>query len=278
MNIDKMSYDRSPSPASLNSLQIALVSMKERCQKQQKRIDALEKDNRLLNSGQNNSEVKKLRELNLSLREKNIQLNHELIEKNKECTEMKEELESVRVTKVRNARNAWTTSMDTQPLPEEDNPTMLMSLADDTESMSTDATKEQKLLNKAGTDMTSIKEAALNQRKSILNAIQTLKQRQEVSALNAESLISASLATAQKLSTISISSGEADGTTEKKCPMCEATFPEDATQDAFECHVVEHFSYEEADTLKHFDMVPDAWDGMHGIHGVLHDDRDSSSR
>merc|ERR1712061_209648 len=141
--------------------------MKERCQKQQKRIEALEKENKLLTKGQITPEVKNLRELNLSLREKNIQLNHELIEKNKECAEMKEELESVRVTKLRNARNAWTTSIDSQPLPEDDNapkPTsILSSLASDTESLN-GLPQEQKLLNKSSSNMNSIKETALHQR------------------------------------------------------------------------------------------------------------------
>ena len=37
----------------------------------------------------------------------------------------------------------------------------------------------------------------------------------------------------------------------KMCPMCEAAFPADVDAEAFECHVVEHFCFEEAETLKY---------------------------
>ena len=32
--------------------------------------------------------------------------------------------------------------------------------------------------------------------------------------------------------------------------MCEAEFPVDTEQDEFELHVVQHFSYDESETLK----------------------------
>ncbi|XP_059087308.1 uncharacterized protein LOC131883769 isoform X2 [Tigriopus californicus] len=37
----------------------------------------------------------------------------------------------------------------------------------------------------------------------------------------------------------------------KLCPMCEAAFPDDIDEEIFESHVVEHFCYEDADTLKY---------------------------
>ena len=56
--------------------------------------------------------------------------------------------------------------------------------------------------------------------------------------------------------------GEA-GAGARCCPMCEAVFPADSSQEEFEGHVVEHFSYEESDTLRHYDTVPDAyWPGI----------------
>ena len=40
----------------------------------------------------------------------------------------------------------------------------------------------------------------------------------------------------------------------------QVVFPEASTsQDQFESHVVEHFVYEEANTLSNFDTVPDAF-------------------
>ena len=43
----------------------------------------------------------------------------------------------------------------------------------------------------------------------------------------------------------------------------EIVFPADISRDEFESHVVEHFSYEESETLRNFDTVPDAfWPGI----------------
>ncbi len=45
----------------------------------------------------------------------------------------------------------------------------------------------------------------------------------------------------------------------KTCPMCEVSFPADSTsQEEFEAHVVDHFRYEEGETLKGFDLMHDA--------------------
>ena len=41
----------------------------------------------------------------------------------------------------------------------------------------------------------------------------------------------------------------------KTCPMCEAAFPSDVDEEAFESHVVEHFCFEEAETLKYVPMA-----------------------
>ena len=46
----------------------------------------------------------------------------------------------------------------------------------------------------------------------------------------------------------------------RRCPMCEATFSDDISQEDFEAHVVEHFNYEEGETLRHYDFVNDASD------------------
>ena len=38
---------------------------------------------------------------------------------------------------------------------------------------------------------------------------------------------------------------------DKLCPMCEAAFPQDVDEETFESHVVEHFCFEEAETIKY---------------------------
>ena len=45
--------------------------------------------------------------------------------------------------------------------------------------------------------------------------------------------------------------GIADCEPGKLCPMCEAAFPGDVDPEAFESHVVEHFCFEEAETIKY---------------------------
>ena len=86
---------RSVSPASINSLQIALFSMKDRCTKQQKRIDDLESENFMLSTSRADlyNELKKLHEANMKLREKNVSLSHELHLKSKDLSETREVLE-----------------------------------------------------------------------------------------------------------------------------------------------------------------------------------------
>ena len=67
----------SSGPVSLNTLRLALGSMKERCTRQSKRIEELEKENVTVRSSRNDlyAEVKRLHEANLKLREKNLALN-----------------------------------------------------------------------------------------------------------------------------------------------------------------------------------------------------------
>merc|ERR1719186_1129702 len=110
-----------------------------------------------------------------------------------------------------------------------------------------------KTLVDTGADtMTQIKQNLQIQQDQILSALKTLQQKKTLSDQRAESLISASLAAAVQ---------KADAG--RCCPMCEAVFPMETSQEEFEGHVVEHFSYEESDTLRNFDTVPDAfWPGI----------------
>jgi hypothetical protein len=42
---------------------------------------------------------------------------------------------------------------------------------------------------------------------------------------------------------------ELDAASGRLCPMCEAVFPNSTSNEDFELHVMEHFSFEESDTL-----------------------------
>ena len=68
------------SPASLNSMQLAIISLKDKCQKQQKRLDELEGDKMTLETSKESiyNEIKKLHESNVKLRDRNLQLSHDL--------------------------------------------------------------------------------------------------------------------------------------------------------------------------------------------------------
>ena len=72
------------SSSSITSLQTALVAMKERCQRLQKRVEVLERENILMTEVRTDlyNEVKRLHETNVKLREKNLQMNNELREGN----------------------------------------------------------------------------------------------------------------------------------------------------------------------------------------------------
>ena len=47
----------------------------------------------------------------------------------------------------------------------------------------------------------------------------------------------------------------------RTCPMCEAAFPQTVTDEDFESHVMEHFSFEEQETLRY--VPPSTENGHH---------------
>ena len=163
---------------------------------------------------------------------------------------------------------------------------------DDTQDDQEEAMDEdKKMLESSKVQMAGIKTALMTQQSQLKAALETLKQRRAVSDQSAERLISSVLTSAISSSgPPEAVSGDQDqprvedsgGQQSKLCPMCEAVFPGDVTQvrnrrrwirwitvamillqEEFEGHVVEHFSYEESETLRNFDTVPDAyWPGI----------------
>jgi len=279
------SSSSSPS-GSINALQIALVSMKERCTRQQKRVEELERENLLMAEVRADlyNEVKRLHETNVKLREKNLLMNHELRVKSNECVEVREKLAKCRTNNSSNVRQLERLQNEVSMIAnrrrraslnngegEEDTLPSLSSHSDNIimDSDSGQSTHEQedagiKLLEKTNNRMAVVKQALLVEQQAIMEAIQTLKQKQANSAQNAEKVISASIAAAHKMSLNSdVQNGGLNG--ERRCPMCEIAFPQNVSHDQFESHVVEHFSYEESETLTNFDLVPDAssecWQG-----------------
>ena len=258
---------RSISPASINSLQIALFSMKERCTRQQKRIDDLESENSMLNSSRADlyNELKKLHEANVKLREKNVGLSHELHLRSKDLSETRETLQRDRT---RNKDNVRQLEKLQQDILRRSDPVQL--LDDDDEDCGDNMIssippeyvidgKDEEMLNLLDSSKSSIiniKSCLLMQQEELKRALQSLRQKKSMSDQSAEELISAILSS-------SISSAGAGQQAAKCCPMCEVLFPPNISQTEFETHVMEHFSYEESETLRNFDTVPDAlWPGI----------------
>jgi len=270
---------RAASPASINSLQIALFSLKDRCTKQQKRIDELEGENNVLNNSRAElySEMKKLHEANVKLREKNLSLSHELHMRSKENCEMKVQWDKDRSRNISNVRqleklqkdviqrSARTISMEENDSEDDDTIASIKYevVKDSSETGEVVEDEEMKTLVDTGADtMAQIKQNLKNQQLQIVTALKTLQQKKTLSDQRAESLISASLAAAVQKSDIS-ATNHTSTPPGRCCPMCEVVFPVESTQEEFESHVVEHFSYEESDTLRNFDTVPDAfWPGI----------------
>jgi hypothetical protein len=266
---------RAASPASINSLQIALFSMKDRCTKQQRRIDELEAEKVTLNNSRAElyTEMKKLHEANFKLREKNLSLSSELHMRSKENCEMKVQWDKDRTRNMSNVkqlerlqkdviqRSARTISMDENDSEDDTIASMKFDVSkDDTSEADTVEDEEMRTLVDTGAEtMNQIKLKLKNQQGQILAALKTLQQRKNLTDQRAESLISASLEAAVRKTEQSPISSPAG----RCCPMCEVVFPLENSQEEFESHVVEHFSYEESDTLKNFDTVPDAfWPGI----------------
>lgn len=266
------------SPISLNSMQLAILSLKEKCQKQQKKIDELEEENLSITASKTSiyQEVKKLHETNEKLREKNLQLSASLQQKSMECTELAQKLEDRRLNENISARQIERLQNQVAIITHRDlssDPCSLISLSEEArESLPTDTfslADTKSLVEKVENNFTSIKEKLLAEQRKLQTAVQVLQQNKTNSDRKVESLISASLSAVSKKTETKLSRC-------RQCPMCEAEFPLDVSQDEFECHVVEHFSYDEAETLKHFDFVPDAYWSCHNSHTSIDGNLSSS--
>ena len=89
-------YNASASSPSLNTHQMALSNLKDRCAKQQKKLDDLEREKLVLQM-ENETLAKGLHRLdedNMALRERNLEVSHELKQSNYEVVELRRHLSS----------------------------------------------------------------------------------------------------------------------------------------------------------------------------------------
>jgi len=281
------STERSASPASISSLTVALLGMKERCTRQQRRIDELEQENLQLNTSRNDlyGEIKKLHEANVKLRERNLAIGRELHLTNREKCDLRSKWEEERAGHNKDVRQlerlqqevikrARTLSREEE---REEEQQQISSLRDWAEEATEDTAEEGiaetdsgetprkggvegqgeneglGLMAEAGADsMLEIAGRLAEQRDLLKAAVVAMQQKKTLNDQAVENVIASSLAAA-------VAARQRDGGV-RRCPMCEATFPEESTtQEQFETHVVDHFSYEESNTLSNFDTVPDAF-------------------
>ncbi|XP_023325910.1 uncharacterized protein LOC111699458 [Eurytemora carolleeae] len=268
------------SPASLNSMQLAIISLKDKCQKQQKRLEELEGEKIILEISKENiySEIKKLHESNVKLRDKNLQLSHDLQVKSIECTELRRTLEDKQFNETQSAKQIERLQNQMEIASHRELSSHSVSLVsiseearesfhDDQESSISEARESlssreflvpvshqdtKSLVDQVSTNYKTIKDQLYKEQKKLRLALNVLQQNKLNSDQKIETLISATLSTARSKAGEQNSRG-------RKCPMCEVEFTMETTQDEFECHVVEHFNYEESETLRHFDTVPDAF-------------------
>jgi hypothetical protein len=133
-----------------------------------------------------------------------------------------------------------------------------------------DASEEETLLrrlNQSQARMEQIKRMLVNQRGFIVQALRQMAETRsngccEESRTHSTSsseqeleqrdrTLGKTLRYAPERLDTSTSSDTESAKKQKMCPMCEAAFPEDVDQEEFELHVVEHFCYEEPDTIKY---------------------------
>jgi len=248
------------SEASLNTLQLALRTMKERCRGQEARIGELEDDNAHLRADRANlyTEMNKLQEANILLREKNLQLNQQLHTKSRENADVREQFDSLQEQHSDKVRQLQRLQSEVTSIALNDDGIQDMggeSLEDSAREM---GELKGKLLQQ---------QAAMREALSVMAAAfrRQLRQRQsEAQAAPRPSSPPAAMSMSSLTeSATSASQAASASASARTCPMCEVAFPlTETSQDDFEAHVVDHFRYEESDTLKGFDFVYDA----HGNH------------
>lgn len=109
--------------------------------------------------------------------------------------------------------------------------------------------------------MNEIKSRLLDQREMLKKSILNLKRKREESLVllqeeMAKRKTEETLADSLNEITESLSQEEDDSSsTTRKCPMCEVGFDkEETSMEIFEEHVLEHFRYEEEDTLRNYEI------------------------
>jgi len=219
------------------SLQLSLISFKERVTNQQKRIDELERENkelraRLSNEADDQNVIRQLEEANLHLRQRNLELTQALLNKNMSLSSIGSFNEGC------GGGNGAGES--------------LAAACDEVDVVSDASLEDISRLEQMNvTRVLEVKRALLDQQKTLMTALHKARE----TAKNKEE-----------------AKGECGNAHESPrcCPMCEAAFPEEQVSlEDFESHVLDHFSCEDRsmDTIHNFDLMLDAPSSFDGDFG-----------
>ena len=206
-----------------------------------------------------NKDLAKLRQENLRLQERNVQLAAEL-------SALTAEREG------REGREGYS-DVSTGGCPGDSYPAVAASLDDIESDVNTDGeeveqevveTKKQEpdyllqKLRKGGTRMDQIKRQLVVQRGAIVAALKVLAQSRAASSGSLTSTEGEEEEEEEEKDRTLVSMTAPDSRSEcKMCPMCEAMFPLHSEEE-FEQHVMDHFSYDsDPDTLQYYSNQPD---------------------
>ena len=206
-----------------------------------------------------NKDLAKLRQENLRLQERNVQLAAEL-------SALTAEREG------REGREGYS-DVSTGGCPGDSYPAVAASLDDIESDVNTDGeeveqevveTKKQEpdyllqKLRKGGTRMDQIKRQLVVQRGAIVAALKVLAQSRAASSGSLTSTEGEEEEEEEEKDRTLVSMTAPDSRSEcKMCPMCEAMFPLHSEEE-FEQHVMDHFSYDsDPDTLQYYSSQPD---------------------
>ena len=276
--------------ASLNTLRLALITLRDRCTRGQRRIEELEHETLTLRASKTDlyAEVKRLSEANIKLREKNLALNQKLHRKSRENVEVRDQLNSLQdqhsdsirqLERLQTEVTSFAFSRSRENLVLSDPLTSNLVAAvearsaqsddeiarynrltrinsleeeDDDGSLAAevrmDTGSPSKSLEASEAQMTDLKSKLLEQQTRIKEAMFVVAH-----SLKAGKILKGHGEGSSEMTSENVAGAASNP--RRTCPMCEADFDWDVEQSVFEAHVVEHFEYEEGETLKNFEVV-----------------------
>jgi len=291
------------------SLQLSLLSFKDRVMSQQNRIEELERENRDLRRSRMEAEdrhesdavlVRQLEEANLHLRQRNLELTQALLNKNMSLSSIGSFNEGFSGVSGGGGCSSSGAGESLAPPADEvcrgggggldaDDESSLDALE---RGETNDPTAEvlTRLEQQNISKIMEVKKTLLEQQKTLMGVIHA-RSRELEAAARQKGFTSMSQDTSKacelheghqmttQASTDQLPGERTNGLTrtnqefssDRQCPMCEVAFPEgQVSLEDFESHVLEHFSYEDSqsmETIRNFDLMldaPNSYDGDFG--------------